>query len=48
MSATAFKVLAMYLIPLGILAWLYKKNPAYAFIGVVVIAVLFGATTELP
>lgn len=44
--ATALTLAAMYLIPLAGLVWLYSKEPAYAFLGVVILGVLFGVGGE--
>lgn len=40
---TVIAALVMYLVPLGLLSWLFSKQPGYALIAVVGIAVLYGA-----
>lgn len=44
--ATALALAAMYLLPLSGLVWLYSKEPAYAFLGVVVLGIIFGVGGE--
>lgn len=41
-ASTIIFLTAAYLIPLAGLTWLYKKNPGYAFLGVVILAAAFG------
>ena len=40
--ATTLTLAIMYLVPLAALTWLYRVQPAYALIAVVVMAVAFG------
>lgn len=46
-AGTVITLAAMYLLPLLTLVWLYKKNPAWAFIAVIVIVVIFGILGEV-